>query len=54
MLYSNIGQHCPNCGHRFKVLADEAGSHSCPKCNFHPELFDFREDEWGEEREHED
>lgn len=25
---------CPECHHRFAVLADEQNSHPCPRCGF--------------------
>lgn len=30
------GNQCPNCRHSFKTLADEFGTHECPKCGFSP------------------
>ena len=30
------GQTCPDCGCRFRVLADEVGMHPCPRCGFDP------------------
>ena len=28
---------CPACGRTFRVLADEYGDHSCPRCGHDPE-----------------
>lgn len=25
---------CPHCGRTFRVLADEVGTHSCPRCGY--------------------
>jgi len=37
MNYEMAGQRCPGCGKHFRVLADEAGTHECPYCGYHPE-----------------
>lgn len=34
MNYEMAGQRCPGCGKHFRVLADEAGTHPCPHCNY--------------------
>ena len=36
MFEQPVGQTCPKCKKRFQVLADETGSHPCPKCGYHP------------------
>jgi hypothetical protein len=29
-------QRCPRCRQSFRVLADEVGSHPCPRCGYFP------------------
>lgn len=45
MLYEVAGQRCPRCGHCFTVLADEYGTHPCPKCGYEPVPFEEGESE---------
>jgi len=43
-MFDTAGQTCPKCKKRFKVLADEYGSHQCPKCGYHPADYDVIEE----------
>ena len=56
----SAGQVCPKCYYAFKVLADEYGTHPCPRCGYFPSNWDYAEDEdwgegdWEEESQHDD
>jgi len=45
--YESAVCRCSKCGKRFRVLADEVGDHSCPRCGFTP----YAETEQDEEDE---
>ena len=32
--YESASNCCPNCNHTFRTLADEWGTHPCPRCGF--------------------
>ncbi len=47
LYYEYVGQKCSQCKKSFKTLADEAGTHSCPKCGyFERELEDWEKEGW--------
>ena len=35
--YESAAQRCPRCRRSFKTLADEVGTHPCPRCGYFPE-----------------
>ena len=34
MPYTTAANKCPGCGYTFRTMADEFGTHACPRCSF--------------------
>lgn len=45
MPYETAANKCPGCGYIFRTMADEYGTHQCPRCNYGPHWEDWGEDE---------
>ena len=42
--YETAANKCPGCGYTFRTMADEFGSHPCPRCNYNPLWEDWGDD----------
>ena len=57
MPYTTAANKCPGCGYTFRTMADEFGSHPCPRCNYNPLWEDwgddmpFDDEEWEEDED---